>query len=478
MNPSRSELTSLSRPHIFILEHNKHLHRHLRNTTERYSLTITNDLWQAIDSNIFHNGSSPDLAIIDVSLAQSWRGLEIGKDLRQHDPTIPILLITQKSSENFALSALRSGITDYIKEPCTHEEFSERVTHCLNQNLTRDVLSKDKILPKDGRPESTLIGVSNTIQEVRRDIKKIACTHSNVLITGETGTGKEVVAQAIHLNSQRRDKAFVCVNCAAIPGTLLESELFGYEQGAFTGAMQTKKGKLEQAQDGTILFDEIGDMELSAQAKVLRAIEERQVHRLGGGDSHPLNIRVVAATNQDLEEAISQKQFRSDLFYRLNVARIQLPPLRERKEDIPSLVQHFIREFNPKFHREVEEMTTEALESLLKYTWPGNVRELRNLIEASFIHLQAPTTKHMELPPQFRAKEKQYADLPQNERDLILSALLSTKWSRTKAAKKLEWSRMTLYRKMAKHDIRIANHKTCENHAEQTQLINKQCNIS
>ncbi|MGB0911584.1 MAG: sigma 54-interacting transcriptional regulator [Nitrospirales bacterium] len=476
MNPSRSDKTRLLRPHIFVLEQNKQLHRHLRNRSDLYDLTVSSNLWQAIEDRIFENGSRPDLAVIDVSLSQSKRGLELGKDLRQSDQTIPILLITKESSESFALTALRTGITDYVKEPCSHEEFSERVMYCLKQRRARALTR----LEEHGNYESlenVLIGTSPTILEVRADIKKIAQTQSNLLITGETGTGKEVVAQAIHRNSQRRNKAFVCVNCAAIPGTLLESELFGYEQGAFTGAIQTQKGKLEQAQDGTILFDEIGDMELSAQAKVLRAIEERQVHRLGGGKNHPLNIRVIAATNQNLELAIDQKQFRSDLFYRLNIARIHLPPLRERKEDIPALIQHFIREFNPKFHREVEKLTDAALESLLKYSWPGNVRELRNLIEASFIHLPNPATRHMELPEQFRKKEKENASLPQDERDLILSALLTTKWSRTKAAKKLEWSRMTLYRKMAKHDIGIANHKTCENLAEQTHLINKQCNI-
>ena len=462
MNPSRSEKIALPRPHIFVLEQNKQLHRHLRKNSDLYDLTVGDNLWQAIDDHVFENGSSPDLAIIDVSLTQSLRGLELGKSLREHVQNIPILLITKESSEAFALAALRAGITDYVKDPCTDEEFSERVAHCLRQRRAQ-VLTGLETSGNYEFLENVLIGVSPAILDVRADIRKVAATHSNILITGETGTGKEVVAQAIHRNSQRSDKAFVCVNCAAIPGTLLESELFGYEQGAFTGAIRSKPGKLEQAQNGTILFDEIGDMELSAQAKVLRAIEERQVHRLGGGESHSLNIRVLAATNQDLEHAISERLFRSDLFYRLNVARIHLPPLRERKEDIPALTQHFIREFNPKFHRDVEDMTNEALDSLLKYTWPGNVRELRNLIEASFIHLPNPSTKHMELPEQFRKKEKECAALPQDERDLILSALLTTKWSRTKAAKKLEWSRMTLYRKMAKHNIGQRNHKHLDN---------------
>lgn len=416
-------------------------------------MTIANDLHQAISSGALHNGSRPDLVVIDVSHTRAQRGLELGKELRQYDQTIPLLLITQDSSEDLALAALRTGINDYVKEPFTHEEFSERLNHWINHGSIQYLVRQQKKPEDSDSLTQSLVGTSSLIQDVRADIPKMAWTQSNVLITGETGTGKEVVAQAIHRNSDRRDKDFVCLNCAAIPETLLESELFGYERGAFTGAIHGKQGKLEQAQDGTILFDEIGDMELSAQTKILRAIEERQVQRLGGSDSHPLNIRIIAATNQDLEQAVNQKQFRSDLFYRLNVARIHLPPLRERKEDIPDLVQHFIHEFNPKFHREVEGFTDEALDSLLHYSWPGNVRELRNLIEASFIHLASPTTRHMDLPPQFGANARECASLPQNERDLILSVLLSTKWSRTKAAQKLQWSRMTLYRKMIKHKI-------------------------
>jgi len=441
-------------------------------------MTISDNLHQAISNGLLHNGSRPDLIVIDVSHTRAERGLKLGEELRQHDQTIPLLLITRESSENLALAALRTGINDYVREPFTQEEFSERVTHWLNRHPSPYVVRRERKSQNYEALPQVLVGASSAIKDVRADIAKMAWTQSNVLITGETGTGKEVVAQAIHRNSDRRDKDFVCLNCAAIPETLLESELFGYERGAFTGAIHGKQGKLEQAQDGTILLDEIGDMELSAQAKILRAIEERQVQRLGGSDSHPLNIRVIAATNQDLEQAVSQKQFRSDLFYRLNVARIHLLPLRERKEDIPALVQYFIREFNPKFHREVEGFTDEALESLLHYSWPGNVRELRNLIEVSFIHLPTSTTTHMDLPSQFQAKAKACESLPQNERDLILSTLLSTKWSRSKAAKKLQWSRMTLYRKMAKHNIGNRNHKASHHHPEQAQLISEGCNIS
>lgn len=449
----QAETYGQSKPQLLILEQNKQLHRHLKHESQRYNITISHNLHQVVSNGMLHNGSRPDLVVIDVSHTRALRGLALGKELRQYDQTIPLLLITQDSSEDLALAALRTGINDYIKEPFTHEEFSERVTHWLKQGSSKYLVSREKKPSDDDALTQTLVGTSSAIQAVRADIARIAWTQSNVLITGETGTGKEVVARAIHRNSDRRDGAFVSINSAAIPETLLESELFGHEQGAFTGATRCNQGKLEQAQDGTILFDEIGDMELLAQAKVLRAIEERQVQRLGGRETHHLNIRVLAATNQDLEQAMEHKQFRSDLFYRLNVARIHLPPLRERKEDIPALAEHFIREFNSQFQREVQGFTEEALTTLLQYSWPGNIRELRNLIEASFIHLPTPTTRRMDLPPQFRTKAKECESLPQNERDLILSTLLSTKWSRTKAAKKLQWSRMTLYRKMLKYKV-------------------------
>ena len=477
MNPSQSGSQGLSRPHIFVWEQNNQLHRHLRNEKANYNLTVSSNLPQAIDSGVFHNGSRPNLVIIDVSNMRALDGLQIAKELRQYEQTIPILLITQESSEDFARTALRTGISDYVKEPFDLDELSTRIAECISK-------ASSKIKEKYQQPSNltrslpdTLIGISSSIKDVRDSIANVASTDSNVLITGETGTGKELVAQAIHRYGRRHQQAFVCVNCAAIPATLLESELFGYERGAFTGAIGVKRGKLELAQGGTILFDEIGDMELSAQAKVLRAIEERQVHRLGGNQKHHLDIRIIAATNQNLEEAMSQNQFRSDLYYRLNVARIELPPLRERKEDISILTKHFIREFNPKFNRNVEDISEEAMGYLLDYSWPGNVRELRNLIEASFIHLRNPNMRQMDLPPQFRAKAKECESLPQNERDRILAALLSTNWCRTKAADKLQWSRMTLYRKMLKHNVVYGNGKTTHEKAKQILPSHSSCNI-
>jgi len=298
-----------------------------------------------------------------------------------------------------------------------------------------------------------MIGESPPMQEIKAYIPKVASTDSNVLITGETGTGKELVAELVHTNSPRHQKPYVCVNCAAIPDSLLESELFGYERGAFTGANSSYEGKLKLANGGTVFFDEIGDMSPYAQAKILRAIENKEVQRLGGKGSIPLDVRVVAATNQDLERLMSEDKFRKDLYFRLTVTRVHLPPLRDRKEDIPLLVDHYLREFNRRFGREVEGFTEEALESLLRYDWPGNVRELKNLLEAIFVNLPSRRIPFIDLPESFRRRLSDAEGLPQDERDLLLSALFSTHWNMSQAAQNLHWSRMTLYRKMAKYHI-------------------------
>jgi transcriptional regulator with PAS, ATPase and Fis domain len=284
-------------------------------------------------------------------------------------------------------------------------------------------------------------------------MRQVAQTDSNVLITGETGTGKQLVAEMIHRNSLRRDRAFVCINCAAIPDTLLESELFGYERGAFTGAFSLKEGWLKAANGGTAFFDEIGDMSHYAQAKILRTIETKELQRLGAQKSIALNLRVIAATNQDLEGLMSEGKFRKDLYFRLNVARVHLPPLRDRKEDIPLLLQHYIRELNLRFGREIEGFTDEALECLLQYSWPGNIRELKNLVEAIFVSLPSRRISVMDLPQHFIKQLRIREDCPQGERDRLLAALLSTNWNMSKAAQKLQWSRMTVYRKVAKYRI-------------------------
>ena len=291
------------------------------------------------------------------------------------------------------------------------------------------------------------------MQEIKAYLHKVAVTDSTVFITGETGTGKELAAEMVHYCSSRQDSPFVRINCAAIPEGLAESEIFGHEKGAFTGAVAAKPGKFELANGGSVLLDEIGDMCTSAQAKILRTIERKEVSRLGGKSTFPVDVRVIAATNRDPEDLVSAGTFRKDLFYRLNVARVQLPPLRERKEDIPYLLQHFISYYNHQFGRQVEGFPDETLNYLLNYSWPGNVRELKNLVEAAFINLPSHRTSMMELPRTYQEKLKYTAGLSQNERDRLLATLFATNWNKSKTARQLHWSRMTVYRKMEKYRL-------------------------
>jgi len=303
--------------------------------------------------------------------------------------------------------------------------------------------------------------------------RKASQSQSPVLVCGESGTGKELVARYVHEHSVRRSHPFVSINCAAIPDSLLESELFGHERGSFTGAYSSNKGKLKFGDGGTIFLDEIGDMSPYAQAKILRVIERREVQRLGGRENISLNVRFIAATNKDLEQSVSERTFRKDLYYRLNVARIHLPLLRGHKEDIPSLCDHYIGDFNRQFGRYVEGFTEETAETLLRYDWPGNVRELKNLLEATVgnfrcgqkrsasepcgqcpeVSFRCRQITFTDLPEQFRRRLSNAKQLPLDERDPLLSILISTNWNISKAAQKLHWSRMTIYRKMAKYHI-------------------------
>jgi transcriptional regulator with PAS, ATPase and Fis domain len=298
-----------------------------------------------------------------------------------------------------------------------------------------------------------LIGQSPQVRQVRTHIQNVALTDTNVLITGETGTGKELIAQLIHRNSRRRNRPFICVNCAAIPDSLLESELFGFERGAFTGAHTRYRGKLEMANGGTVFFDEIGEMTPYAQAKLLRVIENRELQRLGGGQIIHLDIRILAATNCELDAAQGSLPFRRDLYYRLNVARMCLPALRDRAEDIPLLIDYYIREFNHRFGRQVTAFIDQDQPHLVRYDWPGNVRELRNVVESAFVALPPSPVFHVEIPSHIRPRIVGVNARPDTEHDRLIYALWSTDGNRSKAARQLNWSRMTLYRKMLKYGL-------------------------
>jgi len=387
---------------------------------------------------------SADLVIIGSEGKNSFCELDLVKEIKAVDHKVPVILIVERSSEALAVEALRSGVNDYFKTPISFEELlasvRKRVAWCQER-------------PSDSRSGPKMIGESKPMKEIALFIKRAAATDSTVLITGETGTGKELAAALVHEESARKHRPMICINCAAMPEGLIESEMFGYERGAFTGAVASSRGKFEMANGGTVFLDEIGDMSPLAQAKLLRAIESKEVQRLGGKKVVPLNVRITAATNHDPEQLVAEKKFREDLYYRLNVARMHMPPLRERKEDIPRLVENILAGLNLRFGREVEGLTEEAMTCFLDYDWPGNVRELINLLEAAFINLPSHRITFMDLPQLFRKRLSEARNLPGKERDRLLSTLYATKWNKSKAAEKLQWSRMTLYRKMSKYNI-------------------------
>lgn len=385
----------------------------------------------------------PDIVIIGSFTTDPNNGLKLSKSIRRYDKKTPIILIARHSSEALAIAALRAGITDYYKMPLRFECLAESAKRILSEQREKFQEVSD----------CDIIGESVQMQEIKGYLTKVAAVDSTVLVTGETGTGKELVAELIHKKSPRHKKPFVCINCAALPENLIESEMFGYERGAFTGAVAAKKGKFAIASGGTFFLDEIGDMSPYAQAKVLRTIESKAVYPLGAQGAVPLDVRVIAATNQDPEKLMAEGSFRKDLYYRLNIARVHLPPIRERKEDIPHLVQHGIRNLNRRFHREVEGLTDEAMACLFRYDWPGNVRELLNLLEATYVNLPAKPIAYIDLPEKIQNQLKGAEGSPNEERKQIVAALLETKWNKSTAAQKLHWSRMTLYRKIEKYHI-------------------------
>ncbi len=390
-----------------------------------------------------------DLLIVSTGLDIASDGSGVVRLLHEWNSKPPVILIAANSSEDLAIAALKAGVADYFKQPFSFIALLASVQRCLLTKLP----AEPRATNGGGSDGYGMIGGSPSMQEIKTYLLKVAATESHTLITGETGTGKELVASLIHCYSRRRQKPFVCINCAAIPDSLLESELFGYERGAFTGAHTLKEGRLKLADGGTLFFDEIGDMSQYAQAKILRAIESKSVERLGGTRSIPLDIRVIAATNRNLDQLMAEEKFRADLYFRLNVANIHLPPLRERKEDLPALCQYYIDGMNRQFGQQVEGVTTETLASLLHYDWPGNVRELKNLIEAAFINRPSRRISLADLPQQFCTRLRAVTELPQDERSQLLAALFSTNWNKSRAAQKLHWSRMTLYRKMVKYHV-------------------------
>jgi DNA-binding NtrC family response regulator len=401
----------------------------------------------------FASAGSVDL-VVTCSSNAGWDALQLAQEIRLISRDLPMILITRDSSEELAVRALKARVGDYFREPAVSSDIAASVSQLL-------LLSEeDRVARTDAdnvrlRGDEYLVGESAAVRYIKSYIMKIAPVDSTVLITGETGTGKEIVAELIHRNSLRRNKGFVCINCAALPETLLESELFGHERGAFTGASSCFQGRLSLAEGGTVFLDEIGDLTSYGQAKLLRLVETKELQRVGATRPVVVDVRIIAATNVDLDQLASDGRFRTDLYFRLNVGRLHLPPLRDRKEDIAPLVRHYIDLLNSKLGRVVRGLSPEALAALMKYHWPGNVRELKNLIESLLVTVQGLTINLANLPDRFHARATAFGPRPTPvaEKEQLLSALISTNWNRTKAAEKLNWSRMTVHRKMKRYSL-------------------------
>ncbi|HKE25400.1 MAG TPA: sigma-54 dependent transcriptional regulator [Bryobacteraceae bacterium] len=381
-----------------------------------------------------------ELYIVQNATNNFSYAMEMVRKARMAHPRTPVVLLAWTSSEELAIAAIKEGVVDYFASPIELGAVAAAVRRITNGPASRT--ADDAV---------DIIGQSPAMCDLRSYIKRVAQRDCNALLLGETGTGKDLVAAAIHANSPRCAKPFICVNCAAIPDSLLESELFGYEKGAFTGAHGAAEGKIRQAHEGTIFFDEIGEMTPYAQAKILKVIEVKQIQRLGGKANVSVNVRIIAATNQDLPKLVAEQRFRKDLYFRLNVAQIQLPALRDRRADIRMLLEYYVEIFNRQTGSSLAGFTPQALSRLVEYDWPGNVRELRNVVESIFVDPPFPRIDVCHLP--FLSGSFPMTSPDPNERDLLLEALEATRWNKSKAAAKLNWSRMKIYRKMAKYQI-------------------------
>ncbi|PIQ95579.1 MAG: hypothetical protein COV67_14120 [Nitrospinae bacterium CG11_big_fil_rev_8_21_14_0_20_56_8] len=406
-----------------------------------------------------------DVVIIDYNLPK-MNGLETFRRLREGNPNMEAIMITAFGSRDLAITAMNEGILDFFNKPLDVAEIRVVIHRALERCQLKTEIQSLRHQLDETQGMERILGGSRAVQNVVERVRKVAQSNVAVLILGESGTGKELVAQALHYTSPRWRGPFVKVNCAAVPQELLEAEFFGYEKGAFTGAVKTRRGKFEQAHGGTLFLDEIGDMPLTTQMKILRAIQENEIEHVGGEDPIKIDIRLLAATNKDLEKAVAEGTFREDLFYRLNVVCIPIPPLRERPEDIPILANHFLRLYNEKFKKGIESVSPEGMELLQSYSWPGNIRELENVIQRGIVLAYNDVVGKKELidvyPPLAdnvpetagpKLQDQVDAVASLTEKRLILEALKEENWKRQETADRLGISRKSLHNKMKKYGL-------------------------
>ncbi len=406
----------------------------------------------------------PQVVLLDMKMA-GMDGIETLAQIRELNKDTSIIIITAYGTMGNVVEAMKLGIYDYITKPFDVEKLKRLIERALKaQRLSKQVPSLQQKLEEKYRLEN-IVGKNPQMFEVYKRIGKVVDNKATVLVTGETGTGKELVARAIHFNGLLKERPFVVVDCASLPQDILESELFGHEKGAFTGAIAKKLGKFEIAHGGTLFLDEVGNLTLAIQAKLLRVLQEKQIQRVGGTKPIKINVRIIAATHRDLEKAVKENSFREDLYYRLNVVLIPLPALRRRKDDIPLLVEHFLRQYRSESKGKIKYVPPETMNLLMNYSWPGNVRELENIIERAVVMGKESTILPEDLPSEIsEASYISYPDLTAGktflkqrvvnlERKLIIEALEKTGWVQTKAAKLLGISRRIIRYKMQKYGI-------------------------
>jgi nitrogen regulation protein NR(I) len=410
-----------------------------------------------------------DVVITDMVMPKLG-GLDLLRSVHSTRPDVPVIIITAHGTVDSAVEAIKLGAFDYITKPFEQAEIFSVVAKAAK---TQE--ANQGHVPPEGKGRTSIVGDSAQLQEIFKIIDKVADSPSTVLVTGESGTGKELVATALHDGSSRRDKPLIKINCAAIPKDLMESELFGYERGAFTGAVTSKPGRFELADGGTLFLDEIGEVPIEMQVKLLRVLQESEFERVGGIRTTRVDVRLIAATNRDLSLEVEAGRFRKDLYYRLNVVPLHLPPLRERKSDVPALVRHFIEKYNKRLNKKCEGITEEAMATLVSYPWPGNIRELENMMERVLLFADGPRIEAKDLPEPVRAsltasftsmtdaapevgetplKDFLKAKQAQIEKAFIVQALAKTEGNVTRAAKLLGISRKSLQTKMKEFGLR------------------------
>jgi len=396
-----------------------------------------------------------DIILLDIKMP-GMDGMELQKRIKKIDSNIIVIMITAYASVDTAVQALKEGAFDYITKPFDPDELSHLIRNAITQRklATENIQLRHKIDELSKFDE--IVGDSSAMKRVYELIETVAQTDSTVVIHGESGTGKELVARAIHSNSPRRYFPIIPVNCGALPEGILESELFGHEKGAFTGAQYRRKGKLEMSDGGTLFLDEISSISMKTQTDLLRALETKQFTRLGGSQEIKVDFRIICATNQNLEKMVGEGVFREDLYYRINVFAINLPPLRERRSDIPMLTKHFIQKYAMAMNKPITEIKHEAMDLLVRYDWPGNVRELGNAIERAMVVGKPPLIKAEDLPFQLSTnKEIPAADsLEEVEKTHIQSILERMNWNITRSAEMLKIDRATLYNKIKKYGLK------------------------